>query len=165
VEAAPPPNRRGLMLGVGAVVFAALSGASGWVLRRTDTPDRARSASAGPRKVALDPARYYGHPVTAVTAELRRAGLRVSVRHQVVPGRRAGTVVGIAPSGEVPVGTTVVVYAARTPPSPSSRADGGDRTGGVARPAGEPAAPSWSAHKSKGQVKAKGKAKGHGKKG
>ncbi|MFL6056453.1 MAG: serine/threonine-protein kinase [Actinoallomurus sp.] len=125
-DVSAPPHRRPLLLGVGAVAFAALAGASGWALGNPsgDKAASARAAVSAPtpahRTATLDPARYYGKPLSAVAETLRRMGLRVRVRDQVVPGRPAGTVVGMTPSGEIPVGTTVTIYAARTPPSPSS---------------------------------------------
>jgi eukaryotic-like serine/threonine-protein kinase len=137
---AAPPNRRSLLLGVGAVAFAAVSGASGWALRSPSEegrPNRGRTAAASPatgrRTVTVDPARYYGHPVTTVTRELDRMGLRVGVRYQPVPGRPTGTVVGITPAGEISVGVKVTVYAARNDrPAPARAAEPPHHTRGSA---------------------------------
>ncbi|MCO5984628.1 serine/threonine-protein kinase [Actinoallomurus spadix] len=136
------PHRRSLLLGVGVVAVAALTGASGWALRTPSDARAVRAQTGGPapapsrRTVTVDPADYYGHRLASVVEALRRQGLRVSVRHQVVPGRSAGTVVGLTPSGAVPVGATVTLYAARAlaspAPAPRRTAQATSRTGGSA---------------------------------
>ncbi|MCO5971292.1 serine/threonine-protein kinase [Actinoallomurus soli] len=175
-EVPASPHRRALLLGVGAVAAAALTGASGWALRSPSAVRSARAQTGGapsarPRRtVTVDPTDYYGHRLDSVVEALRRLGLRVSVRHQVVPGRSSGTVVGLTPSGEMAVGTTVTVYAARTLTTPSaprrtarptSPGTGGsaERTRAVVR---RPAPPGKEkAGEPKGR--AKGKGKNHGK--
>ncbi|WP_345349070.1 serine/threonine-protein kinase [Actinoallomurus liliacearum] len=169
--AAPAPaSRRSLVLGVGAVAVAALTGASGWALRSPSdvrsAREQATSVSAAParRTVTIDPTAYYGHRLTSVVTALRREGLRVGVRHQVVPGRTADTVVGLTPSGQVSVGTTVTVYAARPSASPSSAPRRTTRP--VARTAGsaDRAGAGERSDSGKAPGKAKGKGKGKGEK-
>lgn len=142
-EAQARPDRRSLLFGVGAAAFAALAGATGWALGSPsdETVSSVRASVGRPstptaRQVTLDPTRYYGRPISAVAAALHRLGLRVSVRYQDVPERSPGTVVGVAPSGAVSVGTTVTVFVARTARTRSQPPGDADRPGDpVPRPA------------------------------
>jgi serine/threonine-protein kinase len=69
-------------------------------------------------QVRLDPAEYVGRPVGQVQPQL--AGLDLAVVLQAVETTDvpAGQVISLAPTGEVPVGTTITVTHAVAPPPP-----------------------------------------------
>jgi hypothetical protein len=117
-----------VLVGLVATAFVV----TGLVLGSRDVPTAAPAApapttSAPPTTVALpptgtfvrvDPADHVGQQVAAVQAWLTGLDLRVSlvaVERADVP---AGQVLALAPTGELPVGTTVTVTHAVAPPPP-----------------------------------------------
>ncbi|MGK5170465.1 serine/threonine protein kinase [Geodermatophilus sp. CPCC 205761] len=85
------------------------------------TPAPTTSAAPTPPpvvQVRLDPAEYVGRPVGQVQPQL--AGLDLAVVLQAVETADvpAGQVMELAPTGEVPVGTTITVTHAVAPPPP-----------------------------------------------
>jgi serine/threonine-protein kinase len=143
-EEQAPPSRRGRVV-VGAVVAAlvVLAAVLFGVLHGTGSssgPSSTPSSSAPtptttaapttptpttPPPVQLAAADYIGRPVAAVQQELARMGLPVVLKPVSQPGLPSGTVVGIAPSGAVPAGSTVTVsYAAPSSAPPAEPAPG-----------------------------------------
>lgn len=75
-----------------------------------------RSSPASPRLAQVSLAALAGQPLPAVRRQLRQEGLHVRVAWQHDGHQRAGTVLSVQPTGQVPAGTTVVVTAALPPP-------------------------------------------------
>lgn len=142
---APPlttaPDRRRswwplLVAGTGAVLAAGLAG---WLLANAfagpspqheasrpgaqANPTSAPPGAPAARTVELNDAALAGRPVSAVTRQLRRLGLRPRIVWAIDSLQAPGTVITLQPSGRVPAGSLVTVTAARHPPShrPSGR--------------------------------------------
>ncbi|MCW2900499.1 MAG: serine/threonine protein kinase [Streptosporangiaceae bacterium] len=98
---------------VAAAMLVLVGGTAGWTLRH---PVPVKPAAAQTVTVAVDT--YIGRPVADAVERLHALGLRTTVRPQADPGHR-DVVVGIAPSGTVPAGTTVTVLAAAAEPARS----------------------------------------------
>jgi len=120
------PARRGTALLLAAAATAAVVGLGGWLIASRSAPPAAPAASATrhpgrPRPttaagltVEVNANALTGQPETPAARQLRQLGLRVHVTW-VLSGSDPGTVLSVAPSGKVRVGTIVVLTAATRP--------------------------------------------------
>jgi serine/threonine-protein kinase len=129
----PAHGLRALLL-LAAAAVALIVGLTGWLLANgtSGAPPAPRhpaarsglTTAAAPRTVEVSQDTLTGQPVDAVVPQLRELGLRVAVVKQP-SDQDPGTVLSVQPSGQVPVGTTVVVTV-----SAHHHGDGGGGQGG-----------------------------------
>jgi hypothetical protein len=79
-------------------------------------PAVSRSANPTPRSVRIIADEYVGQDVDSVVQRLHDLGLRTAVQETTDGDVRPGTVVAVRPTGLVPVGSPITVYA--TPKGP-----------------------------------------------
>jgi serine/threonine-protein kinase len=127
-------SRRAAVM-VAAAMLVLVGGTAGWTLGH---PAPVRTAAV--RTVTVAANAYNGRPVAVVVERLRTLGLRSTVRPQADPGRR-DVVVGIAPSGAVPVGTTVIVFAAAAAAEPTGSRPPADKARPSTQPSGAASTP------------------------
>jgi serine/threonine-protein kinase len=120
---------------VAAAMLVLVGGTAGWTLRH---PVTVRPAAAQMVTVAADA--YNGKPVTVAVERLRMLGLRSTVQPQTGPGPR-DLVMGIAPSGKVPVGTTIVVFTRAVAAGPAHSQPPADKAGPRTQPSHTPSTP------------------------
>jgi serine/threonine-protein kinase len=113
--------RRGVLLAVACALL--LAGLAGWLLTAAfaaapGSPGAAPRTPGTPavRTVAVDAGALAGQRAGVVVRRLRQLGLRPHVVWAVNGGKEPGTVISVQPSGQVPVGSTVMVTAALRPP-------------------------------------------------
>jgi serine/threonine-protein kinase len=158
----PPPRRRlGSRTRPGRMVMLAVSGAAvvtglgGWLATAgsgapaatqgrhlaATRPTTTRPTAPAPRISAarmaeVNAGALAGQPVSAVVRQLRQLGLQHRVIWLATAQQSPGTVISVQPSGQVPVGSTVIVAAALQPHDHSGGHDhsgdgnGGNRNGG-----------------------------------
>ena len=126
------PARGHALLALAAAAVAVIIGLTGWMLvsgassgappapRHTAAPPR--PTAAAPQMVDVNADALTNQPAKEVVRQLRELGLRVTVVYQHSE-QDPGTVVSVAPSGQVPTGQTVVVTVA------SHHDHGGDGNG------------------------------------
>ena len=129
-----PSRRSAALAAAAAIVVASLAGwafasASGSAPLQGRPPGSHASKAAG-RSVTVDAAALLGQPVRAVVGQLHQLGLRVNVVWQPSHDQRPGTVLSVQPSGQILVGTTVLVTGARQPNGDHHGKDHGDGHGG-----------------------------------
>jgi serine/threonine-protein kinase len=105
---------------VGAVLLVLVGGGGHGkkVVGSTPSPTPQPSPTLG--TVALASSAYTGRPYADVARALQTMGLTVHRKNQSST-RPADTVIGIAPSGPVPMGSTVTVTVATAPPAPEKK--------------------------------------------
>jgi len=127
----PTRGGRALLL-LAAAAVAVIVGLTGWMLvsgasgappepRHAAAPPQ-RPTTAAPQMVDVNAGDLTNQPVDEVKRQLRELGLRVTVVYQH-SDQDPGTVISVAPSGQVPAGQTVVVTVA------SHHDHGGDGNG------------------------------------
>jgi hypothetical protein len=104
------------LVAVLAVWLAAGGNGTPGPAHRQAGPAPVSTSPPAPRLAAVDQAALDGQPVSAVRRQLARSGLRVRVIWQYNGHQQPGTVTSVQPAGQVPVGTTVLVTGALTPP-------------------------------------------------
>jgi eukaryotic-like serine/threonine-protein kinase len=88
-----------------------------------------RSAVPAASTVLVDAATLEGQPAATVLVKLRQAGLRPRVVRRPDGHQPPGTVIAVAPSGQVTVGATVTVTVAISPPGHTHHGDGHGNNG------------------------------------
>ena len=117
-----------------AAAVAILAGLGGWLLGTigasaptapSQRPGASQPAtSATPGLVSVNPTALAGLPVGTVVSQLRQLGLRPVV-HWTDHGGPPGQVISVQPSGQVAVGSTVIVVARRPHGDGNNQGNGG----------------------------------------
>jgi serine/threonine-protein kinase len=134
--------RRGTVLAVvGAAAVTALVGwlLAGWLAAPPAGAPHpaARTPSAqDARTVQVNAGALVGQPVGLVIGRLRQLGLHPSVVWAASGAQEPGTVISVRPGGQLPVGSTVIVTAARRPPGHHHDHGNGNGDGGNNGPGG-----------------------------
>ncbi len=129
------PGRRFAAGVVGGLAAAALIGIGGFSLlapatahHSTGPPPKASPVKA--TRVTVDSERFIGLPVRVAVRELQRQHLIVQVNREMTFAQRQGRVVAVEPSGQVPVGSVVIVIGAQRPGGGPDHHDHGKGHGG-----------------------------------
>ncbi|HKR71152.1 MAG TPA: serine/threonine-protein kinase [Streptosporangiaceae bacterium] len=112
------PRRSGFLVAA-VIALALVAGLGGWVIAnlagagsQPTQPPASHSSAPSARTVTVNAAALTGRPVREVASLLQQRGLHVTLSWQPTEGARPGTVIGVSPSGPVPVGTTVAITGA-----------------------------------------------------
>jgi len=165
----PPPQVRRrhprVLSIVGLAGLVMLAGWAGWGADQLVSGTSQAAAPAATRVnvpktggATVDPAAYYGIPADAAALRLRALGLRVQTVGVPAVGRARGTVTGLTPSGDVPPGTLITLFAAAPVPPPTQVSTRTAPAPTRAAPAPAPAkqAPAHPGNSGKGKKKKKG---------
>jgi eukaryotic-like serine/threonine-protein kinase len=129
------PAGRALVSGAAVLVLGVLAGLLGILVSRpSGTPGPSPlSAQAAARTVDVDAGSLAGQPVALALGQLRQLGFAVRVRWQPTSQQPAGTVVSVAPGGQIRAGSVVTVTGA----TPRRQLTGAHARGGKAGHGGD----------------------------
>ena len=105
---------------VAIAVIAVIAGFGGWLVATSgqaahSPAARSHASNAADRTVSVNAAALIGRPVRLAVQRLQRLGLRVRVTWEPSRDQAPGTVLSVAPAGQVPAGATVFVTGASKP--------------------------------------------------